>query len=334
MAQGRRVRTGILTAWSYFPSYVGLRILAGVVMVLPPRALDALATLLGHVAYALDFRHRRVAMENLDLAYGAGLDRSAKARLIRGHFRHLALCGMEMIRTPHMLRAETLDKHIAVEGEEHLRAAVSQGRGVLIVTAHLGNWEWIGLWLSAHGYKIHAVARALDNPWLDAWVVRRRSAAGQEVLYKKGALRDMLRVLAAGELVGILIDQNERVEPIFVDFFGHPASVNRGAASVAQKTGAAVVMTFDRREGRVFRHCLVFEPPMYAREDLPRKEAVLELTERMTRRIETAVRACPEQWLWVHRRWKTQPGEEENQGDNHESTLRSLRPEGEQQTRN
>jgi len=204
------------------------------------------------------------------------------------------------------LRGHTRDEvmsRLDVIGREHVEAAMARGKGAIFVTGHLGNWEVIGL---AHGWTfgpLAVVARALDNPALDRRMCAFRAMAGNRVIYKRDALREVLRTLHAGQAVAILIDQNvQEKDGIFVDFFGRPAATTSALAALALRTGAVVVPVFalplpGGRFRMVYEHPV--EPPP---SDDP--DAIREFTQRCTDVLEMYVRRYPELWLWMHRRWR------------------------------
>jgi KDO2-lipid IV(A) lauroyltransferase len=205
-------------------------------------------------------------------------------------------------RTPEQIRAL-----VEVRGAEHVEKAMAAGRGALMVTCHIGNWELHGV---AHGLlfgAIHVVARPLDNPLLDRRLCALRTIGGNTVVYKQRALAQILRALREGGGIAILIDQN--VHPgdgLFVDFFGRKAATTTVAAALAVKTGCALVpcRTELLRDGR---YRLTYAPAVEWTPSGDRQRDVACLTQRLTRQIEAWVRETPEQWLWMHRRWKTRP---------------------------
>jgi KDO2-lipid IV(A) lauroyltransferase len=204
---------------------------------------------------------------------------------------------------------EDILRLVDVSGGEHVEAARAAGRGALLVTAHVGSWELHGV---AHGFlfgPIGVVARPLDNAGLDARLCDFRRRPGNTVIYKQRALPQVMRLLRDNQGVAFLVDQN--VQPgdgVFVDFFGRPAATTTAAAALALKTRCAVIPTHTEL-GEDGRYRLTYEPAI----PLPpaggdRAADVLALTQRLTSAIEGWVRRRPEQWLWLHRRWKTQPG--------------------------
>lgn len=195
---------------------------------------------------------------------------------------------------------------ITLEGLDHLRRAMETHGRALVLTAHLGNWELLTVAHRLTGYPLATVVRPLDSPWLEALADRLRRKSGVELIAKRGALRPVLKALADGRMVGILLDQNaSRRESVFVPFFGRPASTSKSLALLAARSGAPVVPIFIRREGR--GHRVTIYPTLPAPTANDSEQAVVELTARCTETIEVAVRAAPEQWLWIHNRWRTRP---------------------------
>lgn len=245
-------------------------------------------------------RLRRTALRNLEFAMPE-LDRAARERIVTGVFRSIARLLLAFARFPRLSR-ENLGEWIRYEGFEHFQEAKRRGRGVLFATAHLGNWE---LSAFAHGIltePMHVVVRPLDNPRIDALVERYRALGGNRVIDKKDAARDILKALARNEAVGILIDQNATPENgAFVDFFGVPACASTGLAKLAARSGAAVIPGFALWNAAERRYVLRFYPPLEISGD-----AVAD-TARLQNQLEAVIREYPDQWLWIHRRWKTRP---------------------------
>jgi KDO2-lipid IV(A) lauroyltransferase len=201
---------------------------------------------------------------------------------------------------------ETLQK-IRVEGLDHVRRAMETHGRALVLTAHLGNWELLTVAHRLTGYPLAIVVRPLDSPWLNALAGRLRGKSGVELIAKRGALRPVLRALGEGRMVGILLDQNaSRRESVFVPFFGRPASTSKSLALLAVRTGAPVLPIFIHRDARG-GHRITVHAPLSVPAPNAGEQAVLELTMRCTAAIEAAVREAPEQWLWIHNRWRTRP---------------------------
>ena len=247
---------------------------------------------------------RRVARTNLSFAYPQ-LDSAARERLIDGVFRNIARLLLALSRFPD-LNASNIGKWIAYEGLENYLAAKRAGRGVLIATAHLGNWE-----LSAFAHALltepmNVMVRPLDNPLIDHLVEARRVLSGNRLIFKRDGARAVLRALRNNEAVGILIDQNTSpAEGVFVDFFGRRACVNSGFVKLAYHSQAPVIPGFAVWDEALERYILHFHPAIGMTGD------EVTDTQRVHSAMEEIIRRYPDQWMWIHRRWKTRPPGEE-----------------------
>jgi KDO2-lipid IV(A) lauroyltransferase len=241
-------------------------------------------------------RLRRTALKNLEMAGLAG-----RERITTGVFHSIARLVVSFARFPRITR-QNVHEWIGYEGLENFTTAHSRGKGVLVATAHLGNWE---LSAFAHAYLVapmHIVVRPIDNPRIDALVEQRRMLSGNQLIPKKEAARGILRALAGGNAVGILIDQNTTLDQgVFVDFFGIKACAGSAFVKLAHHSGAAVVPGYALWSDSDQRYVLYFEPEVQMTGDV-----VLD-TQSVHGRLEAAIRKHPDQWLWVHRRWKTRP---------------------------
>ncbi|HWR97811.1 MAG TPA: lysophospholipid acyltransferase family protein [Candidatus Methanoperedens sp.] len=261
---------------------------------------------LGRLWHALDASHRGLARRNI--AVGLGLGATEAARVARASFenvgRTLAEFSLAASRT-----AELLGR-VEFEGVEHLRAALAGGRGAFILSGHCGNWELLGARL-AREVPLTSVARAMANPLVGELVERQRQAAGVRTIDARGAVRGILRALQRGEVVGMLLDQSAlRSERVFVPFLGRPAATNFSLAMLALKTGAPVLPAFAARDA-TGRHRVWISPPIPVADSGDRAQRIGVSTARYTAAIEKYVRRYPEQWFWVHNRWKRtrEPGE-------------------------
>jgi KDO2-lipid IV(A) lauroyltransferase len=266
----------------------------------------AIGRAMGRLWAMLDPRHRAIAADNLRRAFPDW----AEARVqetARAVYRHFATVLLDILwmegRSPAELAALA-----DVEGLEHLKAALARGRGVVSPLAHLGNWELQGVSTAPLIGPSAVIARPLDNPALDRRLVAFRTATGNGVIYKQKALAQVLKTLREGRLVAIMIDQNVQAKDgIFVSFFGRPACTTTVAAALALKTGCPIVPArcVLRADGR---YRMAYGPPVEWSGSGRRDEDLAGLTQHLTSIIEGWVRETPEQWLWLHRRWKTQPG--------------------------
>lgn len=277
---------------------------AAIVRLMPMRAVLAGGSLLGRAFFLFDRGHRRLAVENLRAAFPVRTaeDCHAIAREMFSHFgRLLAVLLKFSTMTPQQMLA-----CVEFEGEDRVVHAHGQGRGVLLFTGHFGFWEINAL---VHALKIQpmsVLARPLDNPLLHDLLESVRRRTGNSVIYRRGAVRRVMRALEANQAVAVLIDQHiATFDAVYVDFFNRPAATTSALAALALRTGAAVVPVFalplpGGRFRMVYEHPV--EPPAADSED-----AVRELTQRCTDVLEMYVRRYPELWLWMHRRWRDVP---------------------------
>jgi len=269
------------------------------------RACLAAGRSAGRVYSRLDRRHVGIALDNLRHAF-PDWDDAHRMRVARAVYAHLGQVLFDVLRLEGRPREEILAE-VDFEGLEHLESARSAGRGVLFVAAHIGHWEIHAVAHSIAYGRVSVVARPLDNPLLDARLTRFRTLGGNAVIAKRKALGIVLKALRGGEGVAILIDQNvQEQDGIFVDFFGRKAATTTVAAALALKTGCALVPTRTvlRPDGRCR---VIYERPVGRPASSDRTGAIAELTQLLTGVIEGWVRDTPEQWLWIHRRWKTRP---------------------------
>ena len=272
---------------------------------LPHHWARRVCAVLAMLAYALWPRLRRVGLFNLRLAFPKWNDaerRQVVAGLFRGFGRMLA----DFAHFPHWNR-ENIEQLIIYDGFENYERARSLGKGVLFLTGHFGNWELGSFAHGVYGYPCHFVVRELDNPLLDKLINGYRCLSGGKAIEKKDSAREVLRAFKQGEAVGILIDQNTAaVEGVFVDFFGRPACTTTGPARIVRKTGVPIVLGLVIWDSKLGKYRLRFDTVEWIKREDPDEE-ILVNTANFTRRIEEYVRRYPDQWLWVHRRWKSRP---------------------------
>jgi Kdo2-lipid IVA lauroyltransferase/acyltransferase len=277
---------------------------------LPPRILGRrMGAALGAFAFSVIPRLRRVGMRNLEIAFpfSSPVERE---QILRTLYRNLGWQLAEFCRMPAYTRQNT-GNLMRYEGLERYLAAKEKGKGVLILTGHLGAWELSSFYHSLMGYPMSMVIRRLDNPKVDRLVNGIRCLHGNQVLHKDDFARALLSTMRKGESVGILMDTNMTPpQGTFVDFFGKEACTASGLARVALKTGAAVLpgfMLWEPAEGKYVLHFGEEIPIVSTGDD---QADVQEITQRLTSELESWIRRYPEQWLWVHRRWKTRPAGE------------------------
>jgi Kdo2-lipid IVA lauroyltransferase/acyltransferase len=257
---------------------------------------------LGDLSWVALSRRRAIALANLERAFGATRTLEERARLGRLSFEHLGMNVVEacvfFFRPPSVLLSR-----VELDGLDRVECAAGYGKGVLVLTAHYGNWELLAAAHALSAFPLSVVVRPMDHPVMDRIVERFRRRSGVELIAKRRALRDIVEALRRGRVVGILLDQNaSRAEGVFVPFFGIPASTSKALAVISLRTGAPVIPVFIRRlaDGR---HRVEVEPPI----PVPTSGDVAGYTTTFTRTIEAAIRRAPEQWFWMHDRWKTRP---------------------------
>lgn len=267
--------------------------------ILPRMMVVALAWTLGWIAWLVDRRDRRVALANLDLAFGATLSDRAKRRIVRRVLQVFALTALDYFWFSRDTRRR-IETYLTVEPS----AEPWMGKGPLVaVTAHFGNWEIFGHAAALRGAVLSSVAKPVKNPRIDALVNRIREHSGQHIIPREGALKSMVRVLRDGGTVALLLDQDTRVSEggVFVDFFGVPVPIAGAVAGLVQKLQVPIVMAYCRNEGRGRYHCYVRE---IMRPDDLRGLSPVEITARIARFLEDEIRRDPTQWLWTYKRWK------------------------------
>ncbi|MCC7418258.1 MAG: lysophospholipid acyltransferase family protein [Acidobacteria bacterium] len=281
--------------------FLAVRFLVACVRIMPHAMVRAAGRALGLGFYLLDAPHRRIAGRNLAVAFPVR-PAAERRRIARRAFAHFGRLLMELLKFSTLEPAAMLAR-VEVDGEERARAAYAQNRGVLFITGHFGFWEIHAI---VHALKVRPIgvlARALDNPALNALLERIRQATGNTVIYRKGTIRRVLRMLQAGQGVAVLIDQHIQArDAVAVDFFQRPAATTSAVAALALRTGAPIVPVFalPLPHGRyrvIYEHPV--DPPPADGDD-----AIRELTQRCTDVLEMYVRRHPELWLWMHRRWR------------------------------
>jgi KDO2-lipid IV(A) lauroyltransferase len=273
---------------------------------LPRPLARAAAISLAWTIYTLHVRLRRVGMRNLALAF-PNKSHHERARILRGEFTSLGRQLAELCLFP-KYTAENVSKVVVYDGFENFQAALDRGKGVLFLTAHLGAWELSAFAHSLHGHPLHVVMRPMDNVLLDRLIRRYRTMHGNTTVDKDEFVRGLLAAMRAGETVGILMDTNMTPpQGIFVDFFGIPACTASGMARIALRTDAAVVPGFTVWDPVLRKYRLRFDPAVNLVRSGDEVADIFANTSLFTKIIEDYVRKYPEQWLWVHRRWKTRP---------------------------
>ncbi len=271
---------------------------------IPRRMLTLIAYPVGLIWYIFDGRHRRIAFDNMRHAFRDELSPSELRNLVKANFIQLLRVALEL---PSLLRLgeKNLDAYAAFSGEKHLRAALGKGKGVLFLTAHMGNWELMALATPIRfDFPLHVMARPLDYKPMDAVLTEIRTRTGNVVINKDQSAGMVAGLLRQNQIIGILLDQNASwYEGVYVPFFGRIACTNKGMAMLALRYGATVVPVFNFRQ-RDGRYRVMFDTPVELIRTGDITQDLVENTRLFNDIIEKYIRMAPENWLWVHRRWR------------------------------
>ena len=288
--------------------YLIARLLLATFQLLPVRAAVSVGGWLAPFFAGFSGRLKAVGRRNLELAFPELSDHE-RDQLLRGAFTNLGrLFG---VFTHFSDPPEKLKKIVRAEGLEHRIAAEALGGGVILFTGHLGGWELSSFGQSLYGHPLSFLVRRIDNPKIEALVDRQRQCLGNRTIDKRSAAREMLQLLKNKESFGILVDLNMLGrEGIFVDFFGVPAATTFVVAKLALRTGAPILPAFAPWDHERKQFVVQILPPLEFELTGDEEQDVLTITQAYTRAVEDHARRYPDQWLWIHRRWKTRPADE------------------------
>jgi KDO2-lipid IV(A) lauroyltransferase len=289
--------------------YLAIRVTVCIVQILSWHGALLLARALAWLAYRFDRRHRLVAIENLQRAF-PHLDDRAVERLVRASYLHLTTMMIEMIRLPRVLRPRNVYNyvhHARTNDLEWMRGEMKTGRPHLVLSGHFGNWEVLSYVAGLCGIRGGIVARRLDNPYLDRFLARFRVHTGLTLLDKSADYDRILAILAGGGGLGMVGDQDAGPRGMFVSFFGRPASTFKSIALLSLEYNAPIVVVGAARVGTPMQYRVYFEDVIFPEDYAGRLDATRAITQRYTEALERMVRRHPEQYFWLHRRWKSQP---------------------------
>ncbi|MBI1748829.1 MAG: lysophospholipid acyltransferase family protein [Acidobacteria bacterium] len=297
--------------WNQWLTYVVAETLIRGLRLLPRAVALRITRSAARAAYYIDRYHRRIMMDNLCTAFPEWTN-AQRDRVCRQSFLNLGQLLTEVCRLPRLNKDNIgkLVRYDQVYGRENFQKAYAEGRGVLFLTGHFSSWELMPFAQALYGYPLKFVVRPLDNPYLDAKLTQYRRLSGNTPIGKRNALRALLQSLRRGEAVGLLIDQAVQAhEGVWTNFFGRPACTTHAPALLALRTGAAVIPAhLVRNEDDTYR--MVFYKELELVRTGRREQDILVNTQRFTQAIESMICQYPDQWLWGHRRWKTQPPQE------------------------
>jgi KDO2-lipid IV(A) lauroyltransferase len=286
--------------------YVAVRAVVCVLQALPYRMALSAAGGLAWLAYRVNRRHRLVADDNLKHAF-PDMNEVERDRLVRAVYRHFCRLLVQIIHVPRLLHVRNWKQHVEMGGWDGFIEVMLSGRPVLVVTGHFGNWELGGYIMGLIGFPPHAIARPLDNPYLDDFLRTFRERTGQKLLAKHGDFERMQELLDRGGLLATVADQDAGQRGLFVDFFGRPASTHKAVAIMALEYNVPMVVAGVAYLGEPLRYRVEIEDVILPEEYAGRSDAMRAITQRFTSGLERIIRRHPEQYFWLHRRWKHQP---------------------------
>ena len=291
--------------------YMGLRFFEMFVRMFPVGANYRAAAWLGDLLYRFDHRHRKRAIEHLRRSFPDWSEKKLR-KIARHSMRNMLYLGVEILFSPVLVKPETWRNHITfINQQSNIRQLLRQHRGAVYVTGHFGNWEVIGYTMARVGFPVYAVARALDNPYIHDHILGVRQRSGMTIIDKKGVAEHVDEILDDHGAISFIADQDAGRKGCFVDFFGRKASTYKSIALIAMRHEVPVIVGYGRRTAKNFKFEIgiqqIIEPSEWADKDDP----MTWLTQEYTKALEDSIRTAPEQYLWVHRRWKHRPKGEE-----------------------
>ncbi|MDI6761682.1 MAG: lysophospholipid acyltransferase family protein [Thermodesulfobacteriota bacterium] len=286
--------------------YLTLRLFGFFINLLPEGFALWIGRQLGNVMHLLDVKHRKIAIQNLHLAFGHEKSEEEMHSIARKNFQNLGMMAIEFFQIPKM-DMETYDRKVAVEGLDKALKVLDENRGALLLLGHFGNWELMALMSKVINRPILAIAKPIKkNPRLDRWIIGTRNKIGLEIIPPVNATKKVLQALSRNQIVAILFDQRgKRSKGVWADFFGRKVPTTSGLAVMAIKSRAPVLPVFMVREG-FWKHRLIIRDPLEIIHTGVFRQDVEANTQLFNRVLESIIRQYPEQWLWIHRRWERQ----------------------------
>jgi KDO2-lipid IV(A) lauroyltransferase len=282
--------------------YKFVKIMSSIVSMLPQAVWRRIGNILGEVCWLMVPRKRKnMAIENI--MRSLSLDKIEALRIAKKSTTRFGKMFMEVLYMP-KLNKDNIRQYVHIENPEYLTEALAHGKGAVLATAHSGNWELLGAALAMYGFPLVAVVQKQTNADMDKFINENRTRVGMHVTYKTG-VRDMIRMLGEGQIIGLLMDQDAH-DGVFVKFFGRLASTPPGAAALARMKESPIVPAFitENADGT---HTGILHPPVWIQKTSSREEDILATTEQLTSIIEHHIRKVPHEWFWLHNRWKHSP---------------------------
>lgn len=293
--------------WVDWLQYIALRVVHMVMHCWPVQVNLIAAQYIGDAMYYLDAKHRKRACGNIRRSFPEFSEAKVR-RLARESMRQMIMLFVEVLFTVRLIRMDTFTRHMRLgDFRNTLQMLMSRHRGLIMLTGHYGNWEILGYVLGTLGFSSVAVARPLDNKYINEWLLGVRERKGMRIVDKKGATEDITRTLDKHGTVCFIADQNAGPKGLFVDFFGRKASTYKSIGLLAMQYNVPVIIGYARRIGTNFQFEIGTEDIIYPEDWANQEKPLHYITQRYTTAIENSVRGDPGQYLWVHRRWKTRP---------------------------
>ncbi|UCD27821.1 MAG: lysophospholipid acyltransferase family protein [Planctomycetota bacterium] len=291
-------------------TYVVIRLIAMIMQMFPINMNLKTARLMGWIWYKTIRRHRQRAGNHLRLAFGSSLPQHRIEQMTLQSMQQMTMMAVEVLFTPRLINEWTWPRYVKLNNINEALDTLLNKRGAIMVTGHYGNWELLGFMLTAIGFPIVAVMRPLDNSYLNRYLMEARAKRGLKLLYKKGVAQSAEDVLRNGGILCFIADQNAGRKGEFVEFFGQKASTYKSIALLAIEHQVPIIVGYARRLSEKFEYELGCNRLIKPSEWKRRKNELHWLTQEYTRAIEMFVRQAPQQYLWIHRRWKSQPRRE------------------------
>lgn len=288
----------------YLIEYALVRVIEAFFLLCPRAVALWLGERMGLLFCAILTSRRRLAMSNLEIAFPK-MRPAERNRLVWNVWKSVGRTAVEFIRITDIDR-NNFNDYFIVEGRENLDAAMSKGKGLVLVTLHFSNWEMCAVGTSYLVGQGVAIARPMKNPYVEKWVQRKRAAGGVSIILHRQAVKASLKILKEKKTLGVLVDQNLYTGGVFVDFFGRPAATTPLPSLLSHRTGAPVLVAYCLREGKKFR--LVYEPELTLTSSGAPEERLLANTQMISNELERVIKGSPENWFWIHNRWKRKPG--------------------------
>jgi len=283
--------------------YRFVKMVSAIICMLPNGARRAIGKVLGVTCWLLVPRKRKkMAIDNIMVSLS--VDQSQATHIAKQSTTRFGNMFLQVLCLP-KINKDNIHKYVQLEGHEYLTEALSHGKGVVLATSHSGNWELMGAALAMHGFPLVCVAQKQTNVDMDRFINETRTSTGMQIIYKTG-VRDMIKLLGEGKVLGILMDQDANRDGVMVNFFGRLASTAQGAAALGRLKDAPIVPVFitEHRDGT---HTGIIHPPIWVDKTSNREQDIFAMTQQLTTIIEQHIRKYPHEWFWLHNRWKSTP---------------------------